>query len=69
LSDEFFIRVNGALETLAAKTVKALMEARGLEGEGLAVALNEQLVPRSSWATTLLHPDDTIEIVRAIGGG
>jgi sulfur carrier protein len=69
LSDEFFIKVNGSLETLAAKTIKALMEARGLQGEGLAVALNEQVVPRGAWATTTLHPEDTIEIVRAIGGG
>jgi sulfur carrier protein len=69
LSDEIFIRVNGALETLGVKTVKALMEARGLSGEGLAVALNEQLVPRASWASTLLHPEDNVEIVRAIGGG
>ena len=69
MSDEFFIKVNGTLETLAAKTIKALMEARGLQGEGLAVALNEQLVPRGSWATTSLHPDDNVEIVRAIGGG
>lgn len=69
MSEEFCIRVNGALETLAAKTVKALMEARGLQGEGLAVALNEHMVPRASWASTLLHPDDNVEIVRAIGGG
>ena len=69
MSDEFFIKVNGCLETLAVKTVKALMEARGLQGEGLAVALNEQLVPRGAWATTLLHPDDSVEIIRAIGGG
>ncbi|HET9146977.1 MAG TPA: sulfur carrier protein ThiS [Acetobacteraceae bacterium] len=69
MSEEFFIRVNGAMETLAVKTIKALMEARGLAGEGLAVALNEQLVPKSAWATTLLHPEDQVEIVRAIGGG
>ena len=69
MSDEIFIKVNGALETLAAGTIKALMEARGLSGEGLAVALNERLVPRASWGRTVLHPEDNVEIVRAIGGG
>lgn len=69
MSEELFIRVNGAAETFSAKTIRALMEVRGLAGEGLAVALNEQLVPKSAWTTTILHPDDQVEIVRAIGGG
>lgn len=63
------IRVNGSLEPIAA-TIAALLAAKGIaETRGLAVALNDQLVPASAWASTKLVPGDAIEIVRAVGGG
>lgn len=63
------IRVNGAFEPFA-PTIAALLDAKGLEQtRGLAIALNDAVVPKSAWATTRLQPDDSIEIVRAVGGG
>ncbi|MDD2878601.1 MAG: sulfur carrier protein ThiS [Acidiphilium sp.] len=63
------IRVNGVVEVGAA-TIAELLAARGLSlSKGLAVALNEQVVPRSAWGATRLRDGDTIEIVRAVGGG
>jgi sulfur carrier protein len=63
------IRVNGAFEPRAA-TIAALLAARGLhETKGLAVALNETLVPKSAWGSTTLAAGDAVEIVRAVGGG
>ncbi len=35
----------------------------------IAVACNSQLIPRSAFNTTPLHPGDQIEIVRAVQGG
>ncbi len=34
-----------------------------------AVAINMQFVPRSRYATTLLEPDDSVEIIRPVTGG
>jgi len=63
------IRVNGGIEALV-PTVAALLAAKGLnEAKGLAVAVNEVVVPRSSWAGTALRAGDEVEIVRAVGGG
>lgn len=63
------IRVNGAFEPFA-PTIAALLDAKGLEqARGLAIALNDAVVPKSAWATTRLQPYDSIEIVRAVGGG
>ncbi len=63
------IRVNGAFEPFA-PTVAALLAAKGLdETKGLAVALNETLVPKSAWGSTALSAGDQVEIVRAVGGG
>jgi sulfur carrier protein len=36
---------------------------------GVAVALNGEVVPRSSWSTTRLTSGDRLEIVTAAAGG
>lgn len=36
---------------------------------GLAVAVNNQVVPRSDWKTTLLQDQDSILIITATQGG
>ena len=36
---------------------------------GIAVAINNQVVPRSQWATTLLYEQDSILIITATQGG
>lgn len=37
--------------------------------KGIAVALNNQVVPRDRWAQTLLQPSDNILIITATQGG
>jgi len=65
------IRVNGIAETIEARTIRALLDQRGVdaEGRGVAVALNGSVVPRSAWADTVLRHDDSVEIVQAKQGG
>lgn len=36
---------------------------------GVAVALNSEVVPRGSWATTALAAGDAVELVTAMQGG
>lgn len=36
---------------------------------GIAVAVNQIVVPRADWAGTPLHADDKIEIITAVQGG
>jgi sulfur carrier protein len=63
--------VNGERRRVAAADVQGLVAVLGLDpaGRGLAVARNGEVVPRSSWETTTLAPDDRIEIVGAVQGG
>jgi sulfur carrier protein len=63
------VTVNGSQESLEAATVAELVEARGLNAAGVAVAINGRVIPRIAWPTTPLAEDDTIEIVRAMQGG
>lgn len=53
----------------AAATVAALIEELGLTRDRLAVELDGEIVPRSTWAAVALSDGAKIEIVRAIGGG
>jgi sulfur carrier protein len=41
----------------------------GLTGKRLALEINQEIVPRSSFDTCMLHAGDRVEIVQAIGGG
>lgn len=36
---------------------------------GVAVAVNDAVVPRSAWAETLLRPGDRVEVLTAVQGG
>jgi len=64
------IRINGAPEPLAARTVAELVaEKSETDGRGVAVALNGVVVRRADWAATPLKAGDAVEIVRAMQGG
>lgn len=50
-------------------TVAALLTALGVSPRLVAVAVNGEVVRRSDWPVTLVRDGDTVEIVRAVGGG
>jgi thiamine biosynthesis protein ThiS len=49
--------------------LSALIQELDLGDKRIAIEVNEELVPRSTFDGYLLQPGDRIEIVRAIGGG
>ncbi|HXD28902.1 MAG TPA: sulfur carrier protein ThiS [Arthrobacter sp.] len=73
--------LNGSPEPPADLTVRQLVEREtglelGSDGRttagtpcGLAVAVNDDVVPRSSWAGTRLQPGDRVELLSAVQGG
>lgn len=64
------VLLNGETKKLVAETtVLQLLKAKGLEGQRIAVELNEEILPRSEHATRQLCENDRIEIVHAVGGG
>jgi len=46
-----------------------LLERLELTGRRLAIEVNEELVPRSRFATHRLQAGDRVEIIHAVGGG
>ena len=70
MSTALTVTVNGEARTLrGATTVAALLAAIGLDTRKVAVERNEEIVPRSAYAATLLAEGDALEIVHFIGGG
>ena len=65
------ISVNGESRPWQDMTMHELLAAEGVvPGKGgLAVALNNDVVPRTAWSETRLKPDDTVEIVHIVRGG
>jgi sulfur carrier protein len=50
-------------------SVAALLDRIGLDRRKVAVELNEEIVPRSTYTTTAIRQGDKLEIVHFIGGG
>lgn len=50
-------------------TVEQLLQSLGLGDKRLAVEINQQIIPRSSFGSHQLAEQDKVEIVQAIGGG
>jgi sulfur carrier protein len=64
------LTVNGEPhELLTGTTVAHVVERWCPAATGIAVARNREVVPRSAWAVTALHPGDRVEIVTAAAGG
>ena len=62
--------VNGAvLQVTPGITVAELLHVLGRRGEGIAIALNDEVVTRSRWADTELRKGDRVEVLTAAQGG
>ena len=64
------MKVNGQTQPCPALlTVQALVQARGLDPQRVAVEKNGHIIPRSRFAEETLCDADTVEIVQFVGGG
>ncbi|SEI61163.1 sulfur carrier protein [Dyadobacter koreensis] len=37
--------------------------------KGIAIAINQAIVPKTEWPVRILHPEDKITLIRATQGG
>ena len=64
------VTVNGTPTPLPdGTTVGRLLDQLGLRRDGIAVAQNRRVVPRSQHDQAHLEDGDKIEIIQAVGGG
>jgi sulfur carrier protein len=64
------ITVNGQAQQLAGSTsVRELVRAVSDRETGIAVAVNNEVVPRSGWDSTAVTDGDRVDVVTAVQGG
>ncbi len=64
------IQVNGEpREVRQGILLPELIASLSLKAEQVAVELNQSVVRRAEWESTVLQPDDKVEIVHFVGGG
>ena len=51
------------------QSLQEMVDELGLAGQGIALAVNREVVPRPQWPQRRLVEKDKVDIVRAIGGG
>jgi sulfur carrier protein len=62
--------INGVERPLGdAQTIAELFKNLGVSAVKKAVEKNGEIIPATAWASTRLHPGDTIEIIQFVGGG
>ncbi len=61
---------NRTTEIQPGMTLKALVDSEKLQQEkGYAVAVNEAVIPKNEWLTTILKESDSLLLFEAIQGG
>jgi len=64
------IEVNGELKTIdSSVNLKKLVEETVKDQKGLAVAVNNAVVPKDNWPETILREADKVLLIRATQGG
>ena len=63
------VTVNGVLTEAAGKSISQLVAEGGYQPQRVAVELNEQIVPKTQYESTVVKEGDKVEIVGFVGGG
>ena len=64
------LSINGEIKTFTNSiNISKLLEILNIQINGVAVAINMEIVSRNKYNETILNDEDEIEIVRAVGGG
>lgn len=64
------ITVNNNIQSLHnATSIDAMIKQLNIEPNGIAVAINQTVIPKIDWSKTSLKENDNITIIKATQGG
>ena len=58
-----------SVEVTAGATVADALTAQGMDADGIAVAVDNKVVPRAKWCETVLQENARLTVIRAVCGG
>jgi sulfur carrier protein len=68
--EESRMKFNGTIILLEkAQTLNDFVTGRGFDAGRIAAELNGDIIPRKEYGNVLLKDEDTLEVVRFVGGG
>ena len=63
------VKINGTEYDAAGKTIAEFLETTDYNSLRIAVERNGEIVPKATYAETVLQDGDSVEIVNFVGGG
>ncbi len=63
------VKINDKETEVTAKSLLELSAELSLPAKGVAVAVNNRMVPRAEWEQTAVKENDNIVIIKAVCGG
>ncbi len=64
------ITINGTSISLDKEmNLLSLLEFRNVNSKGIAIAINEEVIPRNQWETVFVKENDHVIIITATAGG
>jgi thiamine biosynthesis protein ThiS len=73
MNEPLKVQINGQPRSMAELTAGVsladLLAALGLKADRIAVELNGEIAPRTTWAETTVKDGDRLEVVHFVGGG
>lgn len=64
------IKVNNKeMELSSQASLRQLAETLQMPDKGVAVAVNNQMIPRTKWSETILQENDQVVVIKAACGG
>ena len=64
------IQINhSTVEVVTGATVADALTAQSMDADGIAVAVDNKVVPRAKWSETVLNENARLTVIRAVCGG
>ena len=63
------VLINGKEEKAAGKSIAGIVEENNYDIRTIAVELNEEIVSKCDYGSTILKENDVVEVVSFVGGG
>ena len=63
------VRINGEEKAIAGRTLLEYLKTSGFEPDKVVVERNLEIVPRDELGNVTIQEEDSIEVLRFVGGG
>lgn len=63
------VKINGEMVDAAGKSVRAYLTEAGFTVDRVVVEINLEIIPRAEYDAVILKDEDSVEVLRFVGGG